>query len=316
MIILTGARGFIGSVLLKKLNNEGYENIILVDELENSAKDYTLKNLKYIELIDRAFFVDWLKKNKEKIEVVFHLGARTDTTETDKSIFDELNLNYSKTLFEYCVEYKIPFIYASSAATYGDGAFGYNDEQSIRNLQPLNEYGWSKQNFDLWVNEQSKKPPFWAGMKFFNVYGPHENHKGRMASVVYHAYHQIKKTGKMKLFQSHHSNFKDGEQQRDFIFVEDVVNICLFLFKNKVESGIYNAGSGQARTFLDLVKAVFHNLDIEPKIEFIPTPEDIRDKYQYFTEASMSKLINQGFQNEFHTLEKGVEKYIDWLQKQ
>lgn len=316
MIILTGARGFIGSVLLKKLNNEGYENIILVDELENSAKDYTLKNLKYKELIDRALFLDWLKKNKEKIEVIFHLGARTDTTETDKSIFDELNLNYSKTLFEYCTEHKIPFIYASSAATYGDGAFGYNDEQSIHNLQPLNEYGWSKQNFDLWVNEQSKKPPFWAGMKFFNVYGPHENHKGRMASVVYHAYHQIKKTGKMKLFQSHHSNFKDGEQQRDFIFVEDVVNICLFLFKNKVESGIYNVGSGQARTFLDLVKAVFHNLDIQPKIEFIPTPEDIRDKYQYFTEASMSKLRNQGFQKEFHTLEKGVEKYIDWLQKQ
>lgn len=314
MIILTGARGFIGSNLLKKLNNEGYENIILVDELENSTKDYTLKNLKYKELIDRAFFLDWLKKNKEIIEVIFHLGARTDTTETNKSIFDKLNLNYSKTLFEYCTEHNIPFIYASSAATYGDGTFAYNDEQSIQNLQPLNEYGWSKHNFDLWVKEQAKTPPFWAGMKFFNVYGPHENHKGRMASVVYHAYHQIKNTGKMNLFQSHHPDFKDGEQQRDFIFVEDVVNICLFLFKNKVESGIYNIGSGQARTFLDLVKAVFHNLNIEPKIEFIPTPEDIRDKYQYYTQANMNKLKQQGYQKELISLESGIGKYIHWLE--
>lgn len=316
MIVLTGARGFIGSNLLQRLNKEGYEDIILVDEVKNEAKNYTLKNAKYKLLIDRNYFLDWLQKSAKKVEVVFHLGARTDTTETNILIFDKLNLNYSKELFKYCTQHKVPFIYASSAATYGKGAFGYNDEQSILNLQPLNEYGWSKQNFDLWVKTQSKIPPFWAGMKFFNVYGPNENHKGRMASVVYHAYHQILETKKMKLFQSHYPEYKDGEQQRDFIFVEDVVDICLFLFKNKVKSDIYNVGSGQARTFLDLVKAVFQNLNIEPKIEFIPTPEDIRDKYQYFTEASMSKLRNQGFQKEFHTLENGVEKYVDWLQKQ
>jgi ADP-L-glycero-D-manno-heptose 6-epimerase len=315
MIVITGARGFVGSNLVKKLNNEGFANLILVDELENKAKDINLKNTKYNLLLDRNEFIDWLKQNATNVNFVFHFGARTDTTETQKRIFDELNFNYSIDVFKLCTLHHIPLIYASSAATYGNGELGYNDELSIKNLDPLNEYGWSKQNFDLWVEKQTNTPPFWAGLKFFNVYGPNETHKGRMASVIYHAYHQINKTGGMKLFKSHHPNFKDGEQKRDFIFVNDLLNICFFLFKNQPKNGLYNVGTGTARSFNDLAKCVFKSLDVKENISYIPTPEDIRDKYQYFTEATTHKLRLAGYKEKFYTLEEGVSEYVDWLKK-
>ncbi len=251
------------------------------------------------------------KKSANQVQFVFHLGARTDTTEFDKSIFDKLNLNYSKQMWQACVKHGLPLVYASSAATYGLGELGYmDDETQVQNLQPLNPYGDSKNDFDIWAVQQQQKPYFWAGLKFFNVYGPNEYHKGRMASVILHAFRQIKETDKMKLFRSHNPKFKDGEQLRDFIYVKDVVEVCHFLLHHRKDSGIYNLGTGTARTFLDLVRATFRAMHKEESISFIDTPEDIRDKYQYFTEAEMNKLKNIGFGKEFFSLEDGVKEYV------
>jgi len=222
-----------------------------------------------------------------------------------------LNLNYTKNIWEKCTLYNIPLIYASSAATYGLGEYGYIDSHDVvENLKPLNPYGESKNDFDKWALKQDKKPPFWAGLKFFNVYGPNEYHKGRMASVILHAYKQINETGGMKLFRSHNPEFKDGEQLRDFVYVKDVVNVIQFLMENKPESGLYNLGTGKARTFIDLVKATFEAMGMPSQITFIDTPEDIRDKYQYFTEADMSKLKDAGYSKEFTSLEEGVNDYV------
>jgi ADP-L-glycero-D-manno-heptose 6-epimerase len=239
------------------------------------------------------------------------LGARTDTTEFNSEIFDRLNLNYSKILWKYASENQIPFLYASSAATYGSGEHGFSDEHSIEDLTPLNPYGQSKQSFDLWVTKQSSKPPFWVGLKFFNVFGPNEYHKGRMASVVMHAFNQIKTNGSLKLFKSHHPNFNDGEQMRDFIYVKDLLNLMWFWYQNQKDSGIYNAGSGEARTFNDLAYAIFSALNIKPNISYIPTPEDIRNKYQYFTKASMEKTISAGYNLPFYALEDAVKDYVN-----
>ena len=245
------------------------------------------------------------------MKFVFHIGARTDTTEFDVEIFDRLNVHYSQTLWNICVDASIPFVYASSAATYGEGEFGYDDDHSIfPKLQPLNPYGWSKQQFDLWVLKQEKHPPFWAGLKFFNVYGPNEFHKARMASVIFHAFNQINKSGEVKLFRSHRPEYKDGWQLRDFVYVKDVVDVCLFLMNEKVESSIFNLGTGTARSFYDLADATFKALDKETKIEFIDIPSDIRDKYQYFTEANMQKLITAGYSKPFTSLEDGVTDYV------
>jgi ADP-L-glycero-D-manno-heptose 6-epimerase len=242
---------------------------------------------------------------------VFHIGARTDTTEFNKEIFNELNEDYSKKIWDYCVNNQVPLVYASSAATYGLGEFGYSDNHEIiPKLVPLNPYGDSKNNFDKWVLNQPQSPPFWAGLKFFNVYGPNEYHKGRMASVIFHTFNQIQEKGSMTLFRSHNPNFKDGEQLRDFIYVKDLINVCLFLKEQSPKSGIYNLGSGKARTFLDLASNTFKALDLEPKISFRDTPEDIRDKYQYFTQADMTKLIEAGYTKSFHTLEEGVSDYV------
>lgn len=315
MIVVTGARGFIGSNLVEKLNDEGFDEIILVDELENGNKNRNLVNKYFFDLIHRDEFFEWFQENAEEVDFVYHLGARTDTAEFDVEIFDELNLNYSKTVFQMCAAYKIPLVYASSAATYGNGENGYDDEASISNLKPLNAYGDSKQDFDLWVANQIKRPPFFVGLKFFNVYGEGEWHKGRMASVIFHAFNQIKATDKMKLFMSHHPDFKNGEQKRDFIYVKDLVDMCYFFqetYENneKVENGIYNIGTGTARTFNDLVEATFKAMNIKADISYVPTPEDIRDKYQYFTEAKMSKLRNAGYKKPFTSLEDGVSDYV------
>lgn len=309
MIVVTGAAGFIGSCLVSKLNQEGHTNLILVDDFSKHEKDANLEGKLFTQKVERKELENWLKDNQ--VDFIFHIGARTDTTEFDKAIFDELNVNYSKMLWSYCSDKKVPLVYASSAATYGLGEFGYDDNHDIiPKLKPLNPYGDSKNDFDIWALKQENNPPFWAGLKFFNVYGPNEYHKGRMASVIFHTFHQIEQKGEMKLFRSHNPNYKDGEQLRDFVYVKDVVSVCMFLYKQTANSGIYNLGSGKARTFLDLAKNTFKALDLAPKISFIDTPEDIRDKYQYFTEANMSKMIQNGYSIPFYSLEEGVEDYV------
>ena len=311
MIVVTGAAGFIASNMVEKLNQHNFNNIVLVDKFDNPAKEGNINGLKYLLKVDRDDFFEWLDLNYEDVEFIFHLGARTDTAEFDKNLLWKLNTDYTKTVWNKCVTYQIPLIYASSAATYGLGELGYKDDESlIPSLKPLNPYGESKNEFDKWALLQVKKPFFWAGLKFFNVYGPRESHKGRMASVVWHAYNQIKQTGAMKLFRSHNQDYKDGEQMRDFVFVEDVCDVMYWLMRHRKDSGIYNMGSGQARTFLDLVKAVFAAMGKEDTISFIDTPEDIRDKYQYFTEADMNKLKKIGYKNDFTNLETGIAKYL------
>lgn len=311
MIVVTGSAGFIASCLVSKLNQEGFKDIILADDFSNTEKNKNFEGKTYSAKVERKVFSEWLDNNHQLVQFVFHLGARTDTTEFNKTIFDELNLDYSKEIWNKCVEYGLPLVYASSAATYGMGELGYKDDHKIvEQLKPLNPYGESKNDFDKWVLKQEKQPYFWAGLKFFNVYGPNEYHKGRMASVIFHAYNQITKTGEMKLFASHHPDYRDGEQLRDFVYVKDVTNVCLFLLKHRKVSGIYNLGSGKARTFLDLVNNTFKAMNLTPKVSFIPTPEDIRDKYQYFTEADMSKLKAIGYNKPFTSLEDGVEDYV------
>lgn len=311
MIIITGAAGFIGSCLVQKLNENGYRDLVLVDDFSRDDKNKNLEGKQFSQQIHRDEFANWLEKNHLLTQFVFHIGARTDTTEQDQTIFDRLNLNYTKTIWNICVEFGLPFVYASSAATYGIGEQGYDDDENkISFLKPLNPYGDSKNDFDKWALAETRKPYFWAGLKFFNVYGPNEYHKGRMSSVVLGAYNQIMNTGKMKLFQSHNPNFKDGEQMRDFVYVKDVVNVLYFLMHHRKNSGIYNLGSGTARTFLDLAKNTFKAMGKEPEISFIPTPEDIRDTYQYFTEANMSKLRSIGYSLPFFSLEDGIADYV------
>jgi len=311
MIVVTGAAGFIGSVLTGRLNNDGLTNLVLVDDFTKIEKEKNLEKKVFSKKISRDDFFSWLDENHPDVDFVLHIGARTDTTEFDKAVFDKLNLNYTKEVWNRCADYDIPLIYASSAATYGMGELGYIDSHEIvEKLKPLNPYGESKNEFDKWALKQPKRPPFWAGLKFFNVYGPNEFHKGRMASVIFHAFHQIQHSGKVKLFKSHNPKFKDGEQLRDFIYVKDVVNVIIFLMNKRPDSGLYNLGTGHARTFVDLAKATLEALDMQPTIEFIDTPVDIRDKYQYFTEADMTKLIAAGYQRSFTSLENGVDDYV------
>lgn len=313
MIIVTGAAGFIGSCLVSKLNKEGINDILVVDDFSKHEKDANLENKKFTAKRERNTFIEWLKTANEKIECIFHIGARTDTTEFNKSIFDDLNVNYTQALWEICAKKNIPFLYASSAATYGLGEFGYDDkdESIIPKLKPLNPYGDSKNDFDIWALKQTAAPQQWAGFKFFNVYGPNEFHKARMASVIFHSFNQINAQGFVKLFRSHNPNYTDGGQLRDFVYVKDLVDVLYFAYTQKIKNGIYNLGSGTARTFLDLAKATFKALDKEPRIDFIDTPIDIRDKYQYFTEAKMDKLREAGYTKPFHTLEEGVKDYVE-----
>ncbi len=312
MIVVTGAAGFIGSCLVSKLNKEGFKDIIIVDDFSDETKMKNLDGKIYSQKVNRDKFISWLSANQRLVQMVFHIGARTDTTEFNKEIFDKLNLNYTKDVWNVCVEFGLPFVYASSAATYGLGEFGYEDNHEIiEKLKPLNPYGDSKNDFDKWAIKQEHKPYFWVGLKFFNVYGPNEYHKGRMASVIMHAYNQIKEKGEVKLFRSHNPNYKDGEQLRDFVYVKDVVAVCYFLLHHRKDSGIYNLGSGKARTFLDLVNNTFAGVNKKANINFIDTPIDIRDKYQYFTEANMTKLKSIGYDKPFHSLEEGVKDYVE-----
>lgn len=311
MIVVTGAAGFIGSCLVSRLNKAGHDDIVVVDDFSQTRKDRNLEGKTLTAKVGRNDFVQWLENFGEEVDFIFHIGARTDTTEFDRTIFDKLNVNYSKDVWHLCVKFNIPLVYASSAATYGLGEHGYKDDHDVvEKLKPLNPYGDSKNEFDKWVLTQTETPPFWAGLKFFNVYGPNEYHKGRMASVIFHAFRQIGETGGMKLFRSHRDDYKDGEQLRDFVYVKDVVDVCYYLMDTPPTSGIYNLGSGKARSFLDLTRNTFNAMQKEENISFIDTPEDIRDKYQYFTEADMSKLIESGYSKAFHTLEEGVADYV------
>ncbi|MCZ2223743.1 MAG: ADP-glyceromanno-heptose 6-epimerase [Chitinophagales bacterium] len=317
-IIVTGVAGFIGSCMVQFLNEQGFENIYIVDDFEVEKKRKNWENKKFIKAIERYNLFNWLDKEKPSVSCVIHLGARTDTTEFNYEVHRELNYNYSILLWKYCVSNNIPFIYASSAATYGAGDFGYDDNHEIiEKLQPLNPYGVSKNEFDKWAIKHPNQPPYWAGLKFFNVYGPNEYHKARMASVIWHSFNQIKNEGVVKLFKSHRPDFEDGKQLRDFIYVKDVVKVIYWMFQSMLKNewninknGLYNLGTGNARTFDDLVKATFAGLNLSPNIQYIDMPEDIRDKYQYFTEANMQKLYDAGYHNEFYSLEKGVEDYV------
>ncbi len=313
IIIVTGAAGFIGSCLVGYLNEQGYENLILVDEFDDDEKELNLLHKKYTVRVERENFFVWINKEKPVVDFVFHLGARTDTTEFNYAIHQHLNVEYSKEVWNYCTINNIPLVYASSAATYGDGKLGYDDKHEvIEKLKPLNPYGQSKNDFDKWVLHQNNTPAFWAGLKFFNVYGPNEYHKERMASMIFHSFRQIKNEQFVKLFKSHKDKFNDGEQLRDFIYVKDILNVCYWLMKEHTDipPAIYNLGTGQARTFNDLVNATFNAIGIPTNIKYIPMPEDIRDKYQYFTEANMKKLTAAGYRKPFYSLEEGVGDYV------
>ena len=316
MIVITGSAGFIGSALAARLNEARFFDLVLVDDFSRPDKAANYANLTFSQKVERKDFFEWLDLNESQVQFIFHLGARTDTTEQDQSIFDELNLNYSQEVWKRCVTFGLPLVYASSAATYGGGELGYKDSHElVAQLKPLNPYGDSKNNFDQWALQQyelGKAPYFWAGLKFFNVFGPNEYHKGRMASVAFHTFNQVTATGGMKLFRSHREDYTDGGQTRDFVYVKDLTEVCLFLMHHrKSESnGLYNLGSGKARTFLDLAHATFDAMGAERNVSFIDTPEDIRDTYQYFTEADMSKLRSIGYSRPFASLEEAIEDYV------
>ena len=317
-IVITGAAGFIASGTVSYfIDKYPDKKIIAVDDFSDKVKNKNLNAKNIEEFVNRESFIEKNGFDFSNVELIIHLGARTDTTEMNVDIFNKLNLNYSKKIWQICTAHNIPLIYASSAATYGAGEYGYKDDHDIVDkLKPLNPYGVSKNDFDKWALNQEKSPPQWYGLKFFNVYGPNEYHKGRMASVILHAYNQISNTGKMKLFRSHNPQFADGEQMRDFIYVKDIFKVIDFLYKNNVENGLYNLGSGTARTFLDLAASVFYALGKPAKIEFIDTPVDIRDKYQYYTKADMDKLRRAGYLSAFYSLEKGILDYVrEYLMK-
>lgn len=312
MIVVTGAAGFIGSNLVYELIQKGYKDIVCVDlpgQLEKSM---------YYEDFDESRFVDlselesFIKANHRFIQFVIHLGACSDTTNPNINYYIKYNLASSKAIWGYCVEFGLPLIYASSAATYGDGTLGYNDNHGlIPDLEPLNYYGWSKNEFDKYALSNANAPFYWAGLKFFNVYGPNENHKNGMSSVVQKAFHQITSTGRTTLFASHNPEFKNGYQTRDFIYVKDVCDVIIFMMEKRSKNGIFNVGTGIGRTFLDLAMSTFSAMKMEPKIDFINTPEIIRDKYQYFTEAEISKLRSIGYHKVFYTLEDGIKEYVN-----
>ncbi|MDD4149761.1 MAG: ADP-glyceromanno-heptose 6-epimerase [Bacteroidales bacterium] len=310
MIVITGAAGFIGSNMVAELLERSYTDLILVDDFSKDEKksNYIDKNVK--ELVDRNVFGKWLDENHKFVQIIVHLGARTDTAEFDLEILSKLNTEYSQMIWRKCCEYGLPLIYASSAATYGMGELGFDDNENPENLKPLNPYGVSKNEFDKWALQQEKKPFFWVGLKFFNVYGPNEYHKSRMASVIYHAFNQISETGKLKLFRSHNTHFLDGEQKRDFVYVKDVCDVLAFFMLNRSKSGIYNIGTGTVATFNQLGESVFAALDKDTDVEFVDTPKDIRDKYQYYTCADITKLRAAGYDKQFSNIFDGANDYV------
>lgn len=310
MIIVTGGAGFIGSCVVRSLNEAGRSDIVIVDNISETDKWMNMRNKKYIKYVHKSRFLEEMP-TYENVEAIVHMGAQSSTTERDFDYLWENNFEYTKALWNYCAEKHISFIYASSAATYGDGSLGFNDRMDIDKLLPLNGYGYSKQLFDLWVKHQAKSfPAQYCGLKFFNVYGPNEYFKGSMASMVFHGFNQIKETGKVKLFKSCNPNYADGGQLRDFVYVKDICKVIMWLLVNKHVSGLFNVGTGRAQSFAELAEATFHALDLEPNIEYIDMPEKLRGKYQYYTKAEMSKLYDAGYPYHFADVENGVRDYV------
>lgn len=309
-VIVTGGAGFIGSCIVRMLNDMEIEDITIVDHVCETDKWINMRNKKYTEYINRDEFLEKLPEYAGKVTHVIHMGACSATTERDFDFLYKNNLEYSKRLWNFCTENQISFIYASSAATYGDGTEGFDDRDDIKRLRPLNGYGYSKQLFDLWVEKQEKTPKQHVGFKFFNVYGPNEYFKGTMASVIFHTFNDVRKTGKKGLFKSYKEGYADGGQLRDFIYVKDICKVVQFMMKHPDVSGLFNLGTGKARSFYDLAIATFNAMEVEPNIEFIEMPEALRGKYQYYTQANMEKLRNVGYTEEFYSLEDGAKDYV------
>lgn len=317
MIVVTGATGFIGSAIVWQLNQNGITDILCVDSVPAQARPGILDKRKYKSFMEHKEFLDYLEKGpEEKIEWIIHMGACSSTTEMNVEFLRENNTLYTQKLFEFCRDNEARYIYASSGACYGDGTQGFDDQTDPENLKPLNPYGDSKVNFDRWVVKQDKFPPLWMGLRFFNVYGPNEYYKKDMSSVVFKAYRQIKVNGSLKLFRSHNTDYKDGEQLRDFVYVKDITRWISEILEGKGYSGIFNMGFGQARTWLDLATATFANMNRDIQIEWVDIPEDIRPRYQYFTEAKMERFLSQGFSQPQWRLEDGVRDYIQYLDKE
>ncbi len=309
MIVVTGAAGFIGSCVVSRLNQAGEDQIIAVDVLRQNDKWKNLRHLNFSDYLDRSQLFDYLQSAKN-VQSIIHMGACSATTERDAYYLMENNYRYTLQLAEYALKNNVRFIYASSAATYGMGEQGYDDNEArIDLLRPMNMYGYSKQVFDLKARREGWLKKI-VGLKFFNVYGPNEYFKGEMSSVVFKAFNQIREKGYVRLFKSHRPDFKDGEQLRDFIYIKDVLEVIMFFLNHPEINGLYNVGTGKARTFLDLVNATFRAMDLEPKIEFFDMPQELRDRYQYFTEAKMEKLRQTGFNKKFHSLEEGITDYV------
>jgi len=309
-IVVTGGAGFIGSCIVASLNARGVEDVIIVDNIATTSKWLNIRNKKYFEYAHTAAFLEKLAEY-EGITAIIHMGAQSATTELDFDYLWRNNFDYTRTLWNYCADKQIPFLYASSAATYGDGEAGFDDAMDIEQLMPLNGYGYSKQMFDLWVRNQATKfPPQHVGLKFFNVYGPNEYFKGSMASMVFHGYHQIQENGCIRLFKSCNPDYKDGEQLRDFVYVKDICNVIMWLLDHPSVSGLFNVGTGQAESFRSLAENTFRALGLEPNIEYIDMPDKLKAKYQYYTQASMKKLREAGYDRSFYTLQEGVFDYV------
>jgi len=314
VIILTGGAGFIGSCFLKRLNLEGISDVMVVDDIKDPAKEKNLRGKTYLGYVQKDDFLKQVKNKKAPVaEIIVHMGACSSTIETDTDYIMRNNYEYSKSLLEWALEHNTRFIYASSAATYGDGSFGFSDsDENTKRLKPLNPYGNSKHLFDLWVMDNGLIDKV-TGIKFFNVFGPNEYHKGEMRSIVCKKYKEILDTGKIALFKSYSKDYADGEQKRDFVYIKDAVEIMWHLFKNPEITGIFNLGTGIARTWNDLAKAMFFAMDVKPRIEYIDMPVEIRDRYQYFTQADMAKLRATKCPAHFRPLEESVKDYITYL---
>ena len=309
-IIVTGGAGFIGSCVVRTLNDNGIGDITIVDNIGQTDKWMNMRNKRYIQYINRDDFLTRLPEFTENTTHIIHMGACSATTEKDFDFLYKNNFEYTKTLWNFCADNNISFIYASSAATYGDGSKGFDDKEDINNLLPLNGYGYSKQLFDIWAQKQKKSPKQHVGFKFFNVYGPNEYFKGSMASVIFHSFNQIIENGRVRLFKSYKEGYKDGEQLRDFVYVKDICKVLMFMINNPQISGLFNLGTGKARSFYDLALSTYKAMGIEPKIEFVDMPENIRAKYQYYTQANMEKLRDIGYKEDFYSLEDGAKDYV------
>lgn len=314
-VIVTGGAGFIGSCVVKSLNERGIFDILIVDNIQSTGKWANIRNKTFVDYVNKIDFINNLHRFKDYTHII-HMGACSSTLEPNFDYLYNNNYAYTKTLWNFCVENKLCFIYASSAATYGDGMRGFDDKNDITQYSPLNAYGYSKHLFDLWVQKQRKRPKQYVGLKFFNVYGPNEYFKNQMASIIFHGYKQIKATGTLKLFKSYSMECLNGEQKRDFVYIKDVCKVIDFFINNNSLNGLYNVGTGQAESFNNLAKVLFSTMNMNLNVEYIDMPEHLQKNYQYFTQANMCKLFDAGYTEKFYSLQEGAKDYIiNYLQK-